>query len=67
MKLLREMRSMLEETGLPWSFEMGGKHIKIILDGRLAGILPRCGRSNTQRSELNTRAQIRRITREARA
>lgn len=64
MKLKRMMKVALEETGLPWSLEPGGKHLKIILGGRLAGILPLCGRSNTNRSELNTRAQIRRIARE---
>lgn len=64
MKIRREIEALLAETGLAWSLQDGAKHIKIILAGRLAGILPRCGRSNTQRAMLNTRAQIKRIARE---
>jgi hypothetical protein len=61
----------LEESGAPWSIEHGGRHFKLIVFGRLAGILPWGGKSSRRSSdlaaELNTRAQVRRIIKEARA
>lgn len=63
MKLLATIRSALEATGLPWSLEPGGKHIKIKVNGRLVGILPRGSARDRDRANLNTIAQIKRTAR----
>jgi hypothetical protein len=49
----------LEATGLPWSTEEGGCHLKIRLGGRLAGIVGRRVIED-QRTIKNTVSQIRR-------
>jgi hypothetical protein len=64
-KLNAKIEAALGQTGLPWSLERGGKHHKLRVAGRLAGILPRSGHSETdQRAVLNTVTQIRRVARE---
>lgn len=53
---------VLEDSGLDWSIEAGGKHFKIYVEGHLAGILPRGHHSSRdKRALLNTRSQIRRL------
>lgn len=55
----------LEKEGIPHHFEHGKKHIKIILSGRFAGILPIGSlHGSYNRAVLNVRSQIRRIARE---
>lgn len=51
----------LEETGAPYAFEPGTRHVQIRVGGRLAGILPRGStRHDGKKAILNTIAQIRR-------
>lgn len=61
----------LEQSGLPWRLETGGRHYKLIVGERLAGILPFSGKEQRQerhrRVELNMRACVRRIIKELRA
>lgn len=61
----------LDESGAPWRLGTGGKHHKLIVYGRLAGILPRgsksAGQSNDMAAVLNMRAQVRRIIKEHQA
>lgn len=63
MKLPRRVRTALEATGLPWSLEAGGKHIKIRMNGRFIGIAPLGGGHEHDRATRNTIAQIRRAAR----
>jgi len=63
----KEIEYELNTTGLPWGVELGGKHVKIKLAGRLVGILPLNGRNIQQTNSVpmkNTIAQIRRAARE---
>lgn len=62
------VRDALEETRLPWEIELGGKHRKIKLGGRLVGILPKGKKMQDahDRTIKNTVAQIRRTAREIR-
>lgn len=57
----------IETAGAPWRLEIGGRHFKLFVHNRLAGVLP-YGKSARQasdrRAELNTRAQVRRIIKE---
>jgi hypothetical protein len=66
-KLPNELREALDNTGLPWELELGGKHYKVKLAGRLVGVLPR-GKFNGshKRTLLNTVSQIRRAAQEIR-
>lgn len=58
------LRPDLDATGLPWRTCMGKKHIKIFVDSRMVGILPRDARGvHDGRALLNVRAQIRRAAR----
>lgn len=64
MSLPKPIEQALEATGLPWSIEAGGKHLKLRVNGRLAGILSRGSkRESDQRAVRNTVAQIRRAAR----
>ena len=68
MKIDPRVKAALEEAGVPYELELGGRHRKVRLAGRLAGILPRSGvSSGSQRAALNTIAQIRRVAREVRS
>lgn len=61
----------LEESGAPWRLKKGGRHYKLIVFDRLAGILPYGAKglssSADMATELNMRAQVRRIIKERRA
>ena len=35
----REIKAELDATGLPWSVDPGGKHLKIMLNGSMVGVL----------------------------
>lgn len=59
------LRAELE--GTDWRVENGGKHLKLIVNGRLCGILSRGYTSEMKgKAMLNTRAQIRRAKKEKR-
>lgn len=55
----------LQRAEIPWRLETGGRHHKLIVGGRLAGILPLGGRAEGRsanlRAEMNLRTQVRRI------
>ena len=48
-----KVRELLDASGLPWSLERGGRHWKIMVCGRLAGILP----MSKPHSRLNSRCE----------
>ena len=61
------LREALDETGLPWEVETGGKHHKVKLGGKLVGILPLSRlkhKSIDRRALLNTISQVRNAARE---
>ena len=61
MKINGLVRDALEATGLPYELRMGSRHIKIVVDGRLVGILPTKDTGDRRsRAIKNTIAQIRR-------
>lgn len=52
----------LEASGLDWTIDTGSKHLKIYIEGHLAGILPHGkASSKDKRTVLNTRSQIRKL------
>jgi hypothetical protein len=58
------VRKALETCGAPWEIKDGGRHYKIVVNGKLAGVLPKKGGdAPVSRSMLNTIAQIRRAAR----
>lgn len=65
MRIAPEIRTALETCGKPYALEHGKRHIKIKVGGKLAGILPHDGYSNSAdyRKIANTVAQIRRAAR----
>lgn len=65
-KQTRQVEAWLRETGLPWRIEDGGKHLRVILNGRMIQVIPTACSREAGRSLLNCRATIRRIAREAR-
>lgn len=68
MKPPSALKAALDETGLPYEIERGGRHAKIKLAGRLVGILPKgSGNEAHSRSLMNTISQVRRMARELRA
>lgn len=55
----------LESTGLPWNMERGGRHLKVLVAGRLAGVIAdHRGREGRSTATKNVIAQIRRIARQ---
>lgn len=63
----REIEEALAATGQPWELKLGNKHLKIMVCGQLAGILPRNGRCTDRRTTLNMVSQIRRVARTGQA
>lgn len=59
-----EIQSALDATGLPYAFEDGGRHTKIKIGNRLAGVLSRGAGTKSWREAKNTVAQIRRLAKE---
>lgn len=65
MKIEKRVEDALNATGLPWNVELGGKHIKIKLQGRLVAIQPRGPiKEQKNRATLNIISQIKRAARE---
>ena len=57
----REVEEALIALSQPWELKRGNRHIKIMIGGQLAGILPRNGKcNNDRRATLNLVAQIKR-------
>lgn len=64
----REIEAALAALGQPWELKAGGRHIKIMVCGQLAGILPINGKcDNDRRSTLNVVSQIKRVARTGQA
>lgn len=57
--LPKEIEALLD--GIPWHIEQGGRHKKLFVGGRLAGVFPNDFKpTRDRRALLNTRAQVRR-------
>jgi len=66
-KLPDELREVLDKTGLPWEVEVGKKHNKVKLAGRLVAVYPHGkAQERYRRALLNTITQVRRTARELR-
>jgi hypothetical protein len=65
-RLHPKLLEALDETGLPWDIEVGKKHNKLRVDGRLAVILSRGKPAEDANFRLirNDIANIRRLARE---
>lgn len=63
----REVEAALAAIGQPWEMKVGGRHIKIMVCGQLAGILPTNGKCTNRRSTLNIVSQIKRVARTGQA
>jgi hypothetical protein len=57
----REVEEALRGLAEPWEMKLGSKHVKILVRGQLAGILPLNGRCTDKRSTLNLVSQIRKV------
>jgi len=59
-----ELKDMLNESGVDWRLEIGTRHMKVMIGGRLAAILPKGKAVNqigySNRSHKNMLAQVRR-------
>ena len=65
MKLPERLREALNGTGLPWDIELGKKHYKVRMAGKLVGIFPKGKAQDTdRRALLNTITQVRRAAQE---
>lgn len=63
MRIDPELTRALDATGKQWRTVNGGRHIKLFVEDRLVGVLPRGGKMNnnsSSRSKMNLLAQIRR-------
>lgn len=64
MRLPPRIEEALNATGRPWNIEQGKRHQKIMLDGRMVGILPLSGfQTADMRCIKNTVSQIRKAAR----
>ena len=60
----REVEETLTALDQPWELKQGNKHIKIMVCGQLAGVLPRNGKcENDRRATRNIVSQIKRVAR----
>lgn len=60
----REIEAALSALGQPWELKAGGRHVKIMVCGKLAGILPTNGKCDgDRRATLNIVSQIKRVAR----
>ena len=52
----------LDSLSVPWELKQGSRHVKVMVRGQLAGIVPhKGGFDSDRRSILNIAAQIRRV------
>jgi len=60
-RLSDDLKDLLDDSGVEWRVENGGRHMKLIVGGRIAAILPMGGRTgHSKRSHKNALAQVRR-------
>lgn len=63
-----KLRKALDETGLPWTIELGSRHHHLRLAGRLVCVLPLGGTTDRDpHATRNTIAQVRRAARAMKA
>lgn len=62
MRLPPEVSEALDGLTVPWVLKPGSRHVKIMVNGQIAGVLPH-GRLKeaTRRATLNLVSQIRRV------
>ncbi len=61
-RLPSEISSALAALTVPWEIKIGGRHIKLMVNGHVAGVLPLGGqKERDRRSTLNLVSQIRRV------
>lgn len=63
----REIEGALAAIGQPWELKTGGRHVKIMVRGQLAGVLPINGKCHDRRATLNIVSQIKRVARTGQA
>ena len=64
-KIVSEELQLSSQRGFPSEIVNGGKHFKVFVCGRMAGVLSRGNNwNNDQRSAQNLRSNIRRIVKE---
>lgn len=67
-RIPKDVRALLDDSGLSWEAVGGGSHIKLKIQGRLAGILPlhkkAIAAKGSERAKLNTITQIKRLVNE---
>jgi hypothetical protein len=63
-KIVSEELQLSSDRGFPSEIINGGKHFKVFVCGRLAGVLSRGPNHEADRSAQNLRANIRRIVKE---
>ena len=54
-RLDQQTRSLLDASGLPWSVEAGGRHMRLIVAGHMISVIsksPRVGRKNPALMEI---------------
>lgn len=61
----REIEAMLRASGVCWEIVQGGKHLKVLVEGRLVQTITTTGRSTQCRSDRNALAAVRRAIRAA--
>lgn len=68
MKVPPELEAALDESGFPWHVEIGKKHRKIRMAGRLVTIIPHGKKQEAdRRAVLNTVMHVRRMTEKLRS
>lgn len=55
------LRRLLDDSGLPWDLELGKKHMKLTVQGRLAGVLPYTRQREGGRTADNLLSAVRRL------
>lgn len=59
-KLDPAIRKMLDEAGVDWHLENGGKHVKLFIAGRMCAVLPMSGHCERySRGIYSTRSLVR--------
>lgn len=62
-KVPKEIRKLLDASGLPWQVERGGRHFKLRINGRLALVMPMSDAKDTGMYKRNAVAQVKRFIR----
>lgn len=63
-EIIRDIRDIVEPTGAKLEIVTGGRHQKVLINGRFVSILPMNIKNEGGRGHRNTMAQVRRMLRE---